>query len=570
MTTDQRERPWLKLYGDTPADIEVPDATMAEMLAAQAAATPAAIAFVFMGRRFTYAETVAQVDACAAAFTALGVRAGDSVVLSLPNVPAVVFCFYALNRIGARAVMTHPLSSPGELTHYIALTGARVVCTIDMFYPVFAGLAAEAGLERLVIGSIGDHLGPWTKAGYALTRGRTMPKVPAGDPLVVRWGPFIAGGAAASLPSSRPLEPDDTCAILFSGGTTDLPKGIELSSAAFNALAVSMRAITGIAPDESVLAILPAFHGFGLGLCLHTPLTMGAHFILVPEFTPGVYVANLKKHHPSYIAGVPTLFQALLRDPAFATVRLDGLKGAYSGGDSLTADLKHRFDQAIAAQGSPVELIEGYGLTECVTACVVSPPGHYRNNSMGIPMPGIRVKVVEPGTTRALPPDTEGEFAMTGPTLMRGYLGDPDATAATLRVHEDGRTWLHTGDLGTMDADGYLYFKGRSKRLIKVSGVAVYPMQVEQVLEAHPLVNRACVIGLPDDYQMSSVKAFVTLADGSLGSDEVRADLIAHCRANLNRWSVPRHLEFRTSLPTTKVGKIAYTELEREEAAKAD
>ncbi|MCL2316881.1 MAG: fatty acid--CoA ligase family protein, partial [Actinomycetia bacterium] len=185
-------------------------------------------------------------------------------------------------------------------------------------------------------------------------------------------------------------------------------------------------------------------------------------------------------------------------------------------------------------------------------------------------MPGIRVKVVEPGTTRALPPDTEGEFAMTGPTLMRGYLGDPDATAATLRVHEDGRTWLHTGDLGTMDADGYLYFKGRSKRLIKVSGVAVYPMQVEQVLEAHPLVNRACVIGLPDDYQMSSVKAFVTLADGSLGSDEVRADLIAHCRANLNRWSVPRHLEFRTSLPTTKVGKIAYTELEREEAAKAD
>jgi len=567
MTTASDDRPWLKFYDGAPADIEVPDTTMYEALAAQAARTPAATAFIFMGRRFTYAQALAEVDACAAAFRALGVGPRDAVVLSLPNVPTVVFCFYALNRIGAIAVMTHPLSSPGELRHYISITGARTVVTLDMFYPVFHELATDAGLERLVIGSVADYLPPVTKVGFALTRARKLPKVPADDPLVTRWTAFRAAGA--TIPDGRQLTPDDTCAILFSGGTTDLPKGIELSSAAFNALANSMVAASGIAPGDSVLAILPAFHGFGLGLCIHTALTMGAHFVLVAEFSPKIYIANLTKHHPSYIAGVPTLFEALLRDPAFAEVRFDSLKGAYSGGDMLSPDLKHRFDAALFAQGSPVELMEGYGLTECVTGCVLSPPRHYRENSMGIPTPGMLMKVIEPGTTRELPPDTEGEFAMTGPTLMKGYLGDPAATAETLRVHEDGRTWLHTGDLGTMDADGYLYFRGRSKRLIKVSGVAVYPVQVEQVLEAHPLVARACVIGLPDDYQMSSVKAFVVLADGSLGSDDVKAQLIAHCREQLNRWSVPRHLEFRTALPMTKVGKVAYTELEREEAAKA-
>jgi long-chain acyl-CoA synthetase len=230
--------------------------------------------------------------------------------------------------------------------------------------------------------------------------------------------------------------------------------------------------------------------------------------------------------------------------------------------------MKKRFDEALAAQGSSVELVEGYGLTECVTACVVSPTGHYRENSMGVPMPGMRVKIVDVHTASTLPNGAVGEICVTGPTLMNGYVGAPEATRQTLRQHDDGKTWLHTGDIGSMDSDGFLYFVNRLKRIIKVSGVSVYPAQVEQVLESHPKVWRACVIGTPDDYQMSSLKAFVVLADGVSNSDDVSAELRAYCKKYLITWAVPRSFEYRTELPTTLVGKVAYTELEREELAK--
>jgi len=562
-------KPWVKFYKGYDDDIAVPDATLYELLATAAREHPGNTGVFYMGRRITFADLIHDIDTCASAFSSYGIKAGDSVVLSLPNVPEAIIAFYALNRIGARAVMTHPLSSPDELKHYIAISESRWAVTVDMFYPVFAALAREAGLERLVITRISGYLPGLMKAGFALTKGRKIAPVPKDDPMVIHWGDFMATGAANPAGMYlRRIEPDDGAVVLFSGGTTNLPKGIELTSANFNALAVAIRAIAGLVPGDSVLAILPVFHGFGLGLCVHTTLTTAAQSILVPEFSTGNYIDNLIKHSPSYIAGVPTLFQALMRDPKFGKVRFDKLKGAFSGGDLLSADLKRRFDDAIMGQGSQVELMEGYGLTECVTACALSPRDAYRENSMGIPMPGMLVKVADPTTGEELAYGTEGEFCVTGPTLMKGYLQDPEATAETLRVHADGRTWLHTGDLGTMDADGYLYFLGRMKRLVKVSGVSVYPLQVEQVLESHPLVNRACVIGVPDDYQMNSIKAFIMLADGSLGSDAIAAELIAYCKEHLIKWAAPRSVEFRTELPMTRVGKIAYTELEREERAK--
>ena len=565
------KKPWVKLYQGFTDDMDIPDAIMYEMLMNSAVQWPDQTAMLYMGRSMNFATLKREVDTCAAAFTAYGIKVHDSVVLSLPNVPAAIICFYALNKIGARAVMTHPLSSPMELKHYIAISDSKWAVTVDMFYPVFKELAAEAGLERLVITRFSDYLSKSMKIGFAITKGRKISGVPSEDPLVIRWKDFLATGATVTVdePYTRPIEPDDGCVILFSGGTTNLPKGIELNSANFNALAMSMKGISGIVVGDSVLAILPVFHGFGLGLCIHTTMSVGGHFILVPEFSADIYINNLIKYNPSFIAGVPTLFQALLGNPKFAKVSFDKLKGAYSGGDTLTADLKKRFDAVIMSQNSKVELMEGYGLTECVTGCALSPRQAYRDNSMGIPMPGILIKVADTNTGEELPYGTEGEFCVTGPTLMKGYLKDPEATAQALREHADGRIWLHTGDIGTMDEDGYLYFMGRIKRMLKVSGVSVYPMQVEQVLESHPLVNRACVIGLPDDYQMTSLKAFVLLLDGTTGNDTIRANLIDYCKKHLIKWAVPRRIEFRTELPTTRVGKIAYTELEREELAKA-
>ncbi|MDR1293866.1 MAG: AMP-binding protein [Bifidobacteriaceae bacterium] len=560
-------QPWLRYYGDRCADLDVPDQTLYEMLAASASRWPRHPGLIYMGMRMTFATLLAQVDRCAAALAAAGVARGDSVTLALPNIPNVIVLFYALNRIGARIVMVHPLSSPTEVAHYLKETGSTFAVTVDMFYGRFAPILASTPVKRLLITRVSDYLPRVAAIGFALTRGRSIDPVPVGDPAIVTWRRFMKSAPTAGR-YERVIDPDDGAVVLFSGGTTALPKGIELSSAAFNSLAVAMTMIGGFTSGQSVLAILPVFHGFGLGLCIHTALSVGAHPILVPEFSVKIYIDNLVKHRPSYIAGVPTLFEALLRDSRFGRVDFSQLVGAYCGGDSLTADLKHRVDGAIAGQSGTVELVEGYGLTECVTACVLSPLGHYRDGSMGVPIPGVLVKVTDPDTGATLPAGQYGEICITGPTLMKGYINDPEATAYALRTHDDGRTWLHSGDTGWMDSDGYVYFRGRIKRIIKVSGMSVYPMQVEQVLEAHPLVWRACVIGTPDDYQMASVKAFVVLGPDA-GGDEarVRDELTAHCRKHLIKWAVPRAIEFRSELPTTLVGKIAYTELEREDHA---
>jgi long-chain acyl-CoA synthetase len=561
------DRPWVRQYPDgTPWDVDVPDRTLYESLAHSAREWPTNTAISFMGRRFTFAELAAVTDRCAAALAARGLKAGDSATVILPNTPHVIVMLYALNRLGVRCALAHPLSAPDELAHYITETHSTWAVTLDMFYGEVRSILDQTPATTLVVARIPDYLSPLQRFGFRLTRGRKIKPVPADDPKVLLWSDLLATPPAAPDPGpyARPIEPDDGSVILFSGGTTDLPKGIELTSANFNALAVSIGVITGFAPGSSLLAILPTFHGFGLGICIHAVLSTGGHAILVPEFSPSIYINNLRRYQPHYIAGVPTLFEALMRQPAFAKVDFSRLLAAYCGADSLTADLKHRFDERLIGQGATTELVEGYGLTECVTACVVSPKGRYRENSMGVPMPSIRVKIVDPETGVTLPYGEEGEICITGPTLMKGYVNDPEATAQTLRVHDDGRTWLHSGDIGTMDSDGYLYFLGRLKRLIKVSGVSVYPAQVEQVLEAHPSVNRACVIAMPSDYQMSSIKAFIVLHGGVEADDALREDLLAHCRQSLMRWAIPRVFEFRDSLPMTLVGKIAYTELEKE------
>jgi long-chain acyl-CoA synthetase len=550
-------------------DVAVPDQTIYESLAAAAAKWPQQTALVYMGKRLNYEELLHEVDQCAGALEAAGVGPADSVTLALPNIPNVIVLFYALNRIGARIAMVHPLSSTTEIAHYLRETGSTFAVTVDLFLKRFGPILEQSGVSRLVVARISDYLPKLKAIGFAATKGRKIPPIPKDDSRITTWRDFMRSAPPPST-YARHIDPDDGAVVLFSGGTTAMPKGIELSSGAFNALAVSMGYVIGVKLGDSVLAILPVFHGFGLGLCVHTALCGGAYPILVPEFSVKVYVENLVKYRPSIIAGVPTLFEALLRDDRFAKVDLSHLERAYCGGDSLTADLKRRMDTAILERSGHIELVEGYGLTESVTACVLSPLGNYREGSMGVPIPGMDMKVVDPETGNQCPPGQDGEICIAGPTLMKRYINDPEATDHALRRHDDGSIWLHSGDTGWMDEDGYVYFRGRTKRIIKVSGMSVYPMQVEQVLEAHPSVTQACVIGTPDDYQMSSVKAYVVLTPGVTEDQEkLRGDLTAHCRTHLIKWAVPRVIEFRDKLPTTRVGKVAYTELEREHLAAA-
>ena len=288
----------------------------------------------------------------------------------------------------------------------------------------------------------------------------------------------------------------------------------------------------------------------------------------MPRFTADSYAKLLLKYRCNFIAGVPTLYEALLRLPAMKNADLSCLKGVFSGGDSLSVELKKRFDKFLMDHGAVVQVREGYGLTECVTASCLTPYQTAKEGSIGIPFPDTYYKIVKPGTHKELPYGQEGEICLSGPTVMKGYLNHPEETEQTLQEHEDGLTWVHTGDLGAMDQDGFVYFKQRIKRMIVTSGYNVYPSQLENVFDAHQLVQMSCVIGVPDALKIQKVKAFIMLKPGVVASQETKDELMAYARKHIAKYALPYDIEFRAELPKTLVGKVAYRELEEEELGK--
>jgi long-chain acyl-CoA synthetase len=357
---------------------------------------------------------------------------------------------------------------------------------------------------------------------------------------------------------------DDPAAILFSGGTTGVPKGIVLSNRNLIAEGMQAAAWAGMTERDAILAILPIFHGFGLGVCVNAAFMAGGKSILVPQFSAEIVARLLRTARPNLLVGVPTLYDALSKDPSLAKADLSCLRACFSGADTLPRPVKERFEALVAARGGKVRLLEGYGLTEAVTAIMAMPLTEYREGSIGIPFPDMDAAICPLGGIDELPPGEEGEICVCGPAVMLGYLDDPEATAQTLKVHADGRTWLHTGDLGKRDADGFFYFTLRAKRMIKSSGFNVYPTQVEAVLYQHPLVADACVIGVPDAAQVERVKAVVVLKDAAQEGDTTSQALIEFCRERLIKWSCPREIEFRRDLPKTRIGKIDFKALTAE------
>ncbi len=270
------------------------------------------------------------------------------------------------------------------------------------------------------------------------------------------------------------------------------------------------------------------------------------------------------------MAGVPTLFEAMMRNPEMQKTDLSSLKGLFSGGDSLSIELKKKIDKFLKDHGATIQVREGYGTTECVTASCLTPPEYYREGSIGIPFPDTYYKIVIPQTNEESPIGQMGEICLTGPTLMKGYINNPKETDQTLRYHDDGKLYLHTGDLGYMDEDGFIYFVQRLKRMIVTSGYNVYPSQIENVIDSHEAVMFSTVIGVKDDLRMQKVKAFIVLKPGFTPSEEIKESIKAHCEKSIAKYALPKEYEFRDSLPKTLVGKVAYRELEKEEEEKAN
>lgn len=552
------KKPWLKFYNNVPETIDYPRVTMYEALMRSVELHPERIAYDYLDYTSTYRKFGSEIDSCANALAGIGMKKGDTITIAMPTCPQGIICFYAANKLGVVASMIHPLSTVKEITYYLNVAHSRHVLVMEEHYGKLKDVGDEVPLEALILARPSDFHPDMQKT-------ESTNRHP--DPRVHFWTDIMTA-SYPEAPRAR-MDTDEMAVILYSGGTTGFPKGIMLSNYNFisegmMAAAWGMKAIQ----DLSVLVILPIFHGFGLGIACNATFMCGGKAILVPRFTPETFAELIKSKRPSYITGVPTLYDALSRNPVFQTADLSCLKTARCGADTLPRTVKERFEEIVRRQGGDVKLLEGYGLTEAVTGIMSTPFDGYREGSVGIPYPDMLAKVVKIGTTEEAAVGEEGELCVSGPAVMRGYLGQPEETAETLRKHEDGRIWLHTGDIFTMDDDGYFYFKLRLKRMITSSGMNVYPAQVEDILRQHPDVLDACVIGVPDQAQVERVKAFVILKDRSKESPEMAQSLIVHCREHLIKWSCPRDVEFRESFPLTRVGKTAYTVLEQEEVAK--
>ena len=560
--------PWKAAMGDIPMHLEYFEGSMFDKVLDIANRYPNNVAFDFMGRSTTYKKMVEEIENCARALKTIGVREGDRVTIALPNCPQAIYMFYAVNLVGGVCNMIHPLSAEKEIEFYLNASHSVTAITLDQFYHKFENIRQNTGIVNIIIASVKDELSKPVRAGYMLTEGRKIRKIPKDAP-VIRWREFMAMSRHCFYNYKVERKSDDPAVILYSGGTTGTTKGIVLTNKNFNALGQQVIATNPMfRPGDKMLAAMPVFHGFGLGVCIHTMLSQGGRCILVPRFTAKSYAKLIVKYRCNFIAGVPTLYEALLRLSTMDGADLSCLKGVFSGGDSLSIELKKKLDKFLYDHKATIQVREGYGTTETVTACCLTPPTMFKEGSIGIPFPDTYIKIVEPGTDRELPYGEEGEILLAGPTVMREYMDNPEETAQTLRTHADGMTWVYTGDLGCMDDEGFVYFKGRAKRMIVTSGYNVYPGQIENILDAHEYVQMSCVIGVPDPYKMQKVKAFVKLSPDAPKSEETKQELLNYCRKHIAKYAMPYDIEFRDELPKTLVGKVAYRVLEEEELAR--
>ena len=560
--------PWEDYMGNVPMHLDYFEGSMFEAVKKVADKYPKNIAFDFMHKSTTYAEMVEEIEKCAKALKTIGVREGDMVTIALPNCPQAIYMFYAVNLVGGICNMIHPLSAEKEIEFYLNFSNSVTAITLDQFYHKFENVRQNTKLTNIIIASIKDELSKPIKAGYMLTEGRKIAKIPNDAP-IIKWNDFMRLSRHCFYNYKVQRKADDTAVILYSGGTTGTAKGIALTNKNFNALGQQVIAANPMfRPGDKMLSAMPIFHGFGLGVCIHTMLSQGGRCILVPRFTPKSYAKLLVKEKCNFIAGVPTLYEALLNLPSMENADLSCLKGVFSGGDSLSIELKKKLDKFLIEHKAKIQVREGYGMTETVTACCLTPQTIAKEGSIGIPFPDVYIKIVEPGTDKELAYGEEGEILLAGPTVMKEYINNPEETAMTLRRHDDGLTWVYSGDLGIMDDQGFVYFKGRAKRMIISSGYNVYPAQLENILDAHAFVQMSCVIGVPDPYKIQKVKAFVKLSSTAEPTEATRQALFDYCRKNIAKYAMPYEIEFRDELPKTLVGKVAYKILEEEELAK--
>lgn len=561
-------RPWLRYYDQKYIDQALPECSAFDFVRTRNKDRLMSTAMEYYGRKFTYADLIVNVKKTAAAFRALGVKKGDIITVVSVMTPEVIYAFYAADRIGATLNLVDPRYSPEGIHDYIQEVRSRLLICLNVVYDRCEQAAKRTTVERVVVLSPADSLPLGLAIGYKAAN----PDRNRYHSNVLNWKKFIAGGADAST-SAEPYDPEHACVVVHTGGTTGSPKGVLLTDRNFNAIAQQFSAYDSLfRKGQSLMNIMPPFIAYGYACGVHLPLVLGLKVIIIPNLDPDKLGGLIWKYKPEHMFGVPAHYQQMAASHQLRNKDLSFIRNYAAGGDAISLGAEQTVNNFLETHNVEYPLAKGYGMTEVSSAATVAAGKVNKPGSVGIPMVNTLVSVFEPGTDKELPLGQRGELCISGPGVMKGYYDKPAETAAILRTHPDGRVWVHTGDIGYLDEDGFVYLDSRIKRLIiRHDGFKVFPSMIENVVSQHPAVHQCSAVGCTDKDHVQGRLPFVYLVltqEAASASPSKRKQIIRElrqmCAEELPEYVQPVGYKIIPEMPLTPVGKFDYRKLEEE------
>lgn len=555
-------KPWLKYYDQKFIDQTLPALSAFEYVCQRSKNHLNDTALEYYGRKFTYADLIVNVKKTAAALRGAGVKKGDIITVVSIMTPEIIALFYAADMMGATLNLVDPRYSVEGIREYIEEVDSHLLVCLNVVYERCRQAAKRTNVEKVIVLSPADSLPPVMAVGYKLT----TPDKNKYASNVIRWKQFIKGGEGQST-AAEPYDPDHACVVVHTGGTTGSPKGVMLTDDCFNGIALQFQAYPKLFHrGQKLMNVMPPFIAYGFACGIHLPLVLGFTVIIIPNLDPAKLGSLVLKHKPEHMFGVPTHYQQLAADPKLRDKDLSFIINYAAGGDSLSRGAEQTVNDFLAAHGVRYPIAKGYGMTEVSSAATVAAGLDNKPGSVGIPMVNTVVAAFEPGTDQELPIGQRGELCISGPCLMKGYYNKPEETAILLRRHPDGRVWAHTGDMGYLDEDGFVFLDSRIKRMIiRHDGFKVFPSMIENVVSRHPAVHQCSVVGCADKDHTQGRLPFVYIvlkADITAKKKQVIRELERMCAEELPEYVQPVAYKFISSMPMTPVGKVDYRQLE--------
>lgn len=559
-----KDKPWLQYYPKEVINEEIPTCTIYEYLWENNKEHMDDIALLYFNKKVTYEQLFYNVDLVAKALIANGVKKGDIVTVAMPSMPEVVYCIYALNKIRAIANLIHPLAGEKEIVDYLNEVNSSLCIMFTGTYHIVKNSLNKTPVKKVVVAYPTESLGYVANSIYKLKEQKVYY-----DKKIISWKNFIKSGNGIQVFEHISSDCYETSIMSHTGGTTGIPKCVMLSDYNANSVIWQIGCNLPHERQEIMLVCLPPFINYSLTNAILEPLAFGFQVVLIPDYKPEKFGEYVRKYRFNHINSIPAYWEALLKCNDLNNTDMSCLNHIFYGGDVLNPAVEDKVNELLLSAGAQRKIAKGYGATEMTSAVTVTYDECNGIGSIGIPLPKMICKIVEPETFEELTYDKEGEVCFTGPSLMNGYYNNDEATNELIKVHPDGHKWVHTGDLGYVTNDGIIYITGRIKRIMITKGTdniatKLFPNRIEMVIRKHQAVESCCVIGRHDENRINVAKAFIVLKSGCIESDEIKQEIINLCKNELPQYMWIEELEFRKSLPRTPRGKVDFRALEIE------